>query len=163
MDPADLEVFNQIMRSPNTLSLEGTMPSEETRTNLADLIVEKITAHEAGQKHVRVEPDSADHDDAVELPAKVVEAFSRSVSRSRAGEYDGGGEGPTTDAERMRTWHIGSVFCYHDINRVDSRNCSRCSRPFLVGTRSSRSCGRRNGRPTRATPRLGSWCRASRR
>ena len=46
-------------------------------TNLADLILEKIAAHEAAQTGEPVIQGGGMLEDAVELPAKVVEVYSK--------------------------------------------------------------------------------------
>lgn len=51
--------------------------AEEQGTNLADLILEKIAAHEAVQSDHPVIQGGGLPEDAVELPAKVVEVYSK--------------------------------------------------------------------------------------
>ena len=46
-------------------------------TNLADLILEKITAHEATQTGGPMIQGGGPPEDAIELPAKVVEVYSK--------------------------------------------------------------------------------------
>lgn len=53
--------------------------AEGQGTNLADLILEKIAAHEAGQVGELVIQGGGMPEDAVELPAKVVEVYSKYV------------------------------------------------------------------------------------
>jgi hypothetical protein len=57
----------------------GTDASEANnqRTNLADLILEKIAAHEAaqGDEHAVLGPGAPE--DAIEIPAKVVEVYTK--------------------------------------------------------------------------------------
>ena len=50
---------------------------EEQGTNLADLILKKIAAHEAVQSDQPVIQGGGLPEDAVELPAKVVEVYSK--------------------------------------------------------------------------------------
>ncbi len=51
--------------------------AEEHGTNLADLILKKIAAHEAVQSGEPVVQGGGLSEDAVELPAKVVEVYSK--------------------------------------------------------------------------------------
>ena len=50
---------------------------EEQGTNLADIILKKIAAHEAVQSGQPVFQGEGFPEDAVELPAKVVEVYSK--------------------------------------------------------------------------------------
>lgn len=52
-------------------------------TNLADIILAKIAAHEAGQSGHPVVQGGGLPEEAVELPAKVVEVYSKYNSLSR--------------------------------------------------------------------------------
>ena len=64
--------------------------STKTRggANLADLILEKIALHEAATSHEpRVQGGGA-AEDAVELPAKVVEVYSKYVFSRHSGSAD---------------------------------------------------------------------------
>lgn len=61
-------------RSPEQVNEEGQ------GTNLADLILEKIAAHEAAQAEKSVIQVGGPPEDAIELPAKVVEVYSKYVS-----------------------------------------------------------------------------------
>ena len=56
---------------------KGTGIEEGEGTNLADLILEKITAHEATQTGRPVLQGGGPPEDAIELPAKVVEVYSK--------------------------------------------------------------------------------------
>ena len=56
---------------------QPTHQAEEQGTNLADLILEKIAAHEAVQSDQPVIQGGGLPEDAVELPAKVVEVYSK--------------------------------------------------------------------------------------
>ncbi len=60
-------------------SNKGT--DEGQGTNLADLILEKIAAHEATQPGQPVVQGGGPPEQAVELPAKVVEVYSKYVCR----------------------------------------------------------------------------------
>ena len=58
--------------------------NEETQgTNLADLILEKIAAHEATNSDQRAIPTREDPGEPVELPAKVVEVYSKYCTLAR--------------------------------------------------------------------------------
>ena len=61
------------MKDASTQSGEGT--------NLADLILEKIALHEASTSHERIIHGGGTREDAVELPAKVVEVYSKYIIR----------------------------------------------------------------------------------
>ena len=99
IDPNDLDTFNKFNPSfdPSTLLLpKNDAPDEEAQgsgTNLADLILEKIAAHEAQQEAGAegLPPVRGDGppDDAVELPGKVVEVYSQVgmlLSRYKSGK-----------------------------------------------------------------------------
>ncbi|KAK3680168.1 snoRNA-binding rRNA-processing protein [Recurvomyces mirabilis] len=101
VDPEDLETFNKFNPSfdPSTL-LHPRDPNEEEPqgpgTNLADIILEKIALHEAQQQDpspaappVRQILGGGDPDDAIELPAKVVEVYTQTgllLSRYKSGK-----------------------------------------------------------------------------
>ncbi|KAI9883339.1 MAG: Mitochondrial zinc maintenance protein 1, mitochondrial [Watsoniomyces obsoletus] len=96
VDPADLDTFNRIMQSPDVLSLQqatSAEPAETRTTNLADLILEKISAHEAaqaqGQMNVDEDQPPEGPEGATELPLKVVEVYTRIgilLSRYKSGK-----------------------------------------------------------------------------
>jgi essential nuclear protein 1 len=79
IDPSDLETFNRFIPTDDNpivwpgQEVEGSGPG----TNLADLILQKIAAHEAGRGEEQEIMGPGDPDDAVELPAKVVEVYSK--------------------------------------------------------------------------------------
>lgn len=86
IDPNDLELFNKFMRvdpgltTPPVRNHNGDRDEEEEEgpgTNLANLILEKIAAHEAAQNGARVIHGGGLPEDAVELPIKVVEVYSK--------------------------------------------------------------------------------------
>ena len=52
-------------------------PRDGQGSNLADIILEKIAAHEAAQAGAPVIHGGGHPEDAVELPAKVVEVYSK--------------------------------------------------------------------------------------
>lgn len=87
VDPEDLDMFNKFNPSfdPATL-LDPNNDAEEEGpgTNLSALILEKIAEHEAAQQRGQVGggpppqiQGGGDPDDAVELPAKVVEVYTQ--------------------------------------------------------------------------------------
>lgn len=102
IDPNDLDTFNKFNPSfdPSTLLLPKTdAPDDEAQgpgTNLVDLILEKIAAHEAQQQagsgaEGLPPPIRGDGppDDAVELPGKVVEVYTQVgqlLSRYKSGK-----------------------------------------------------------------------------
>ena len=57
--------------------MQGTNAQEDEGTNLADLILEKIAAHEAATAREPIIQGGGPPEDAVELPAKVVEVYSK--------------------------------------------------------------------------------------
>ena len=80
IDPNDTDLFNRFM-PPSTADsiIQSTtqVGSEDGQvTNLADLILEKIAAHEATADQP-VTQGGGLPEDAVELPAKVVEVYSK--------------------------------------------------------------------------------------
>ncbi|KAF2236182.1 Bystin-domain-containing protein [Viridothelium virens] len=85
VDPDDLDMFNKFNPSFDPSSLlrpKDDAEDEGTGTNLADLILEKIAAHEAsqGKQDGGRPPDiigGGPPEDAVEIPAKVVEVYSQ--------------------------------------------------------------------------------------
>ena len=79
--PGDLAIFNRFLPSADDTSLRLKPRTEEQAgVNLAELILEKINEHEDRQVFVDRDP-SAEPEGGVELPAKVVEAYTRSVLR----------------------------------------------------------------------------------
>lgn len=81
MDPTDLNTFNHFIPTAD-LSLNSNSNDQQPdnqNINLADLILEKITAHEAVQGQAADAQSPAPQEDDVELPAKVVEAYTRQV------------------------------------------------------------------------------------
>lgn len=92
VDPNDLHMFNKFMPAGEepTLDLNAEPQAvEQQGTNLADLILRQIAAHEAKQSG---QPDIIGGglpDDAVELPAKVVEVYQQVgtiLSRYKSGK-----------------------------------------------------------------------------
>lgn len=98
VDPNDLETFNRFNPSfdPATLLQPKDDAADEAEgppTNLADLILAKIEAHEAQQTQDPHAPrevqGGGDPDDAIELPAKVVEVYTQVgllLSRYKSGK-----------------------------------------------------------------------------
>ncbi len=75
-----MDLFNKFMPSDGMDSVVQPIPqdsNEEQSTNLADLILEKIAAHEAGQIGQPQVQGRGLPEDAVELPPKVVEVYSK--------------------------------------------------------------------------------------
>lgn len=81
VDPSDMDLFNRFMPSSSANSIIQSATQRQTDegqgTNLADLILEKIAAHEAGQIGQPIVHGGGMLEDAVELPAKVVEVYSK--------------------------------------------------------------------------------------
>ena len=80
MDPNDLDMFNKFMPSEEDPIFQPdhtVINSEAQGTNLADLILEQIAAHEAAQTGEPVIHGGGPPEDAIELPAKVVEVYSK--------------------------------------------------------------------------------------
>lgn len=81
IDPHDLSLFNKFMPSTSAdaiLQATASKDSEEDQgTNLADLILEKIAAHEAMQTEQPIIQGGGPPEEAIELPAKVVEVYSK--------------------------------------------------------------------------------------
>lgn len=57
--------------------IQNTASQDDEGTNLADLILEKIAAHEAATVREPKIQGGGPPEDAVELPAKVVEVYSK--------------------------------------------------------------------------------------
>ncbi|KAM0806036.1 Bystin-domain-containing protein [Usnea florida] len=82
IDPNDLSLFNRFMPSTSADAILHATTSkgagiEGEATNLADLILEKITAHEATQTGRPMIQGGGPPEEAIELPAKVVEVYSK--------------------------------------------------------------------------------------
>ncbi len=77
IDPNDLYLFNKLVpdRQPQPVDEEGE------RINLADLILEKIAAHEAAHGGEGFK-EGRPLEDVNELPTKVKEVYSKYVSVS---------------------------------------------------------------------------------
>ncbi|GAM89057.1 hypothetical protein ANO11243_070910 [Dothideomycetidae sp. 11243] len=94
VDPTDLAMFNRFNPEfdPATL-LQPHVGEEEHNdgqgTNLADLILSKIAAHEASRETDGVSHEFEPPEDAVELPGKVVEVYTQVgliLSRYKSGK-----------------------------------------------------------------------------
>lgn len=81
-----MDLFNKCIsghQEPLLGSVKQVDEEEGQGTNLADLILEKIAAHEAGQAGEVVIQGGGPPEDAIELPAKVVEVYSKYVALLR--------------------------------------------------------------------------------
>jgi len=82
-----VDLFNRFMPSSTANSVIQSVVEQDNEdgqgTNLADLILEKIAAHEAGPSGQPVVHGGGEPEDAVELPAKVVEVYSKYHSSMR--------------------------------------------------------------------------------
>lgn len=76
-----MDIFNCIMPSSTANNIvQSVVPKNNEDgegTNLADLILEKIAAHEADQSGQPIIHGGGEPEEAVELPAKVVEVYSK--------------------------------------------------------------------------------------
>lgn len=98
VDPNDLDMFNRFNPSfdPATLLQPNNDEEEQAQgpgTNIADLILEKIAAHEAQEQRqadgLPPVQGGGDPEDAVELPGKVVEVYTQVgllLSRYKSGK-----------------------------------------------------------------------------
>lgn len=81
MDPNDSNLFDRFMPSTSADAiLHATVSkstAEEQGSNLADLILEKIAAHEATQMGQPRIKGGGPPEEAIELPAKVIEVYSK--------------------------------------------------------------------------------------
>lgn len=80
VDPEDLAMFNKFNPEfdPSTLLAPESAEQGES-TNLTDLILQKIAQHEASQAQGRHIVGGGAPEDAIELPAKVVEVYTQYV------------------------------------------------------------------------------------
>lgn len=84
VDPNDLAMFNRFnpeFDPADLLQPKSAETEEEQGTNLADLILEKIAAHEAAHAGQRDVVGGGPPEDAIELPAKVVEVYTQYVAK----------------------------------------------------------------------------------
>lgn len=81
IDPNDLNLFDKFVPSTSAEAILQATANEGTEegqgTNLADLILEKIAAHEATQTGRPIIQGGGPPEEAIELPAKVVEVYSK--------------------------------------------------------------------------------------
>jgi essential nuclear protein 1 len=79
VDPQDLAMFNKFNPEfdPATLLAPQEEGGQQDDTNLADLILERIAQHEASQAQGRRIVGGGAPEDAIELPAKVVEVYTQ--------------------------------------------------------------------------------------
>ncbi|KAL8808616.1 MAG: hypothetical protein Q9200_004188 [Gallowayella weberi] len=95
LDPQDFNLFNKFM--PQTTSQDHILEPPQDRenhadgqvTNLADLILEKIAAHESTQSGQPVIQGGGPPEEAVEMPIKVMEVYSKIglfLSRYKSGK-----------------------------------------------------------------------------
>ena len=81
MDPSESDLFNRFMPASAINSTTQSTKSRDTRdgqgTNLADMILEKIAAHEAAQTSQPNVSSMAEPEEPAELPPKVVEVYSK--------------------------------------------------------------------------------------
>ncbi|KAF2225995.1 Bystin-domain-containing protein [Elsinoe ampelina] len=95
IDPHDLAMFNKFNPEfdPSTLLQPNDVPGHDEEegepTNLAELILEKIAQHEAAQEGNGIRQEDDHPEDAIELPAKVVEVYTQVgliLSRYKSGK-----------------------------------------------------------------------------
>lgn len=87
MDPKDVSLFNKFM--PSTTSQDHILQPTIARNgdqigdgrNLAEIILEKIAAHEATNEGQPMIHGGGPAEEAVELPVKVVEVYSKYEDR----------------------------------------------------------------------------------
>ncbi|KAL8672333.1 MAG: hypothetical protein Q9168_003186 [Polycauliona sp. 1 TL-2023] len=91
IDPKDSDLFNRYMQQPTSQDpiLQPSHDGEAQVTSLADLILEKIAMHESAKSGQPVIQGGGPPEDAVELPSKVVEVYSKIglfLSRYKSGK-----------------------------------------------------------------------------
>lgn len=79
VDPEDLAMFNKFNPEFDPATLLAPQANEGESTNLADLILEKIAQHENSQAQGQIIRGGGAPEDAIELPAKVVEVYTQYV------------------------------------------------------------------------------------
>jgi essential nuclear protein 1 len=79
VDPEDLAMFNKFNPEFDPATLLGAQADEGESTNLADLILSKIAQHESSQAQGHIIRGGGAPEDAIELPAKVVEVYTQYV------------------------------------------------------------------------------------
>ncbi|KAL9002011.1 MAG: hypothetical protein Q9188_005038 [Gyalolechia gomerana] len=95
IDPYDISLFNKFMPSTTSQdhilepSIDRTEETDSQGRNLAEIILEKIAAHEATKSGRPVVHGGGPAEEAIELPAKVVEVYSKIgllLSRYKSGK-----------------------------------------------------------------------------
>ena len=78
-EPQDLDLFHKFNPADQSDVISQVAPAAEEAggTNLTDLILEKIAAHEAQQEGRPVIQGGGPPEDAVELPQKVIEVYTK--------------------------------------------------------------------------------------
>ena len=89
LDPQDMDLFNKFNPTKAEDSILQPSVNRDTEvaesTNLADLILEKIAAHEAGESSGPAIQGGGAPEDAVEIPPKVVEVYTKYVTSAVLG------------------------------------------------------------------------------
>ena len=156
LSPADQAMFAKFIPEQEDQLLKTgwggeAEEEEEGTTNLADLILEKIAEKEAREARLRgtegQEPGPVDDD--FEIPAKVVEVYTKYVI------YEETGWSIANSAAELVS------FC-RDTSQESSRNHSRSFLLSLIGKISSTLQGPKNGRRTLCTKQLRSSYRVHR-
>lgn len=127
IDPTDLDMFNKFVpadQNPLIQSVNHVDEEGDQGTNLADLILEKIAAHEAAQAGEPVIQGGGPPEDAIELPAKVVEVYSKYV-----GQYEKIFISPRVATENC----LELAYYYLATNPANSPNLLRSSPPYRNG------------------------------
>jgi len=133
-------MFNKFMPSnedPLLRQSQGADEGESQGTNLADLILEKIAAHEAGQAGQIHIQGGGEPQDAVELPAKVVEVYSKYVAFV-----------DLMSLLRADGQNAGLAFYFLGTNQANSLNHSRLFQLFHSGKTFWLLPDRNHGQPT---------------
>ncbi|KAL9026202.1 MAG: hypothetical protein Q9196_005097 [Gyalolechia fulgens] len=95
IDPHDISLFNKFMPSMTSQdhifkpTIEHTVENGSQGRNLAEIILERIAAHEATESGRPVTHGGGPAEEAIELPAKVVEVYSKIgllLSRYKSGK-----------------------------------------------------------------------------
>ena len=119
-----------------------TIQQEGESTSLADLILEKIAAHEASHEGQPIIQGGGMPEDAVELPAKVVEVYTKYARPDS-----------TTEASSLTRPTSGLDFSSLATNPANYRNHSKSSQPSPPGPTSSPLRAQNHGPPTPVTKR----------
>lgn len=129
VDPNDLAMFNRFNPEFDPSTLLGSTPAEEEgeTTNLADLILAKIAAQEESQDQRQI-LGGGRPEDAIELPAKVVEVYTQYALRILY---------TNAHAAQSLTMHPESVLFFHVTSLANCPNHSRFFPLSHNGTSSS--------------------------